>query len=433
MAILNRIRAALTPNLTIEDLEGEDVFTPLKDFGENIGARFGIESPRARRRREELQAERELELGVIDGKIAEELQGLQAMDPNNDEHAAVVSSMVDRAAIVSTMLDSPFEEMRDAGVAELSTLLEDIHSAGLNVEQQRVRDAELEAAGLTEEWAMMNTVADDLHRESTGFLEQRAAFGRILASASNPDAAGDLALIFNYMKLLDPGSTVREGEFATAQNAAGVEDRVRAFYNNIMTGERLLPETRTEFVNRSRTLYSDARASQVERNTRYLGRARSGGVRESLLADLALPIEVTEAEYMPAAVKRRQDSGEVESVSELPSGTERVDTGIVANTVSTIWNGAKAIAGDTARKIAGIELHRDPNGYLYEVESGGRAKRVGRDSRMIDPDTGEELELVDRGEGRYEWRRVGESGEPVTPRPQYRNMGNARPQRLPTN
>ena len=37
-----------------------------------------------------------------------------------------------------------------------------------------------------------------------------------------PDAAGDMALIFSYMKMLDPNSTVREGEYATAQDAGSI-------------------------------------------------------------------------------------------------------------------------------------------------------------------------------------------------------------------
>ena len=71
------------------------------------------------------------------------------------------------------------------------------------------------------------------------FQLQRDAFGRIQASASDPSPAGDLALIFNFMKVLDPGSTVREGEFATAQNSAGVPERIRNTANRVLRGERL--------------------------------------------------------------------------------------------------------------------------------------------------------------------------------------------------
>lgn len=87
------------------------------------------------------------------------------------------------------------------------------------------------------------------------FVQVRDAYGRIRASAKDPSAAGDLALIFNYMKVLDPGSTVREGEFATAQNSAGIPGRLRAQYNSVVNGERLAPEQRGDFVNRAGSLY----------------------------------------------------------------------------------------------------------------------------------------------------------------------------------
>lgn len=88
------------------------------------------------------------------------------------------------------------------------------------------------------------------------YVKIRDAWGRIQASASDPSAAGDLALVFNYMKVLDPGSTVREGEFATAQNAAGVPTRVLNVYNKIQSGEILAPEQRNDFVGRAEKLYN---------------------------------------------------------------------------------------------------------------------------------------------------------------------------------
>lgn len=96
---------------------------------------------------------------------------------------------------------------------------------------------------------------DDFTKLSKTFLDVRDAYGRIKESAKEPSAAGDLALVFNYMKMLDPGSTVREGEFATAQNSAGIPDRVRAMYNKSVSGERLADNTRSDFVKRSHMLY----------------------------------------------------------------------------------------------------------------------------------------------------------------------------------
>jgi len=95
----------------------------------------------------------------------------------------------------------------------------------------------------------------EITKASTEFKKIESAFGRIEASSAAPSAAGDLALIFNFMKMLDPGSVVREGEFATAQNAAGVPDRVVNTYNRLLSGERLAPKQRDDFVGQAKRIF----------------------------------------------------------------------------------------------------------------------------------------------------------------------------------
>lgn len=89
--------------------------------------------------------------------------------------------------------------------------------------------------------------------------ETKSAYGRVLASSD--DAVGDLSLIFGYMKMLDPASVVREGEFATAQNAAGVPERIQNVYNRIIGGERLSADQRRSFKAQAGKLY-DVSAKQ---------------------------------------------------------------------------------------------------------------------------------------------------------------------------
>jgi len=84
--------------------------------------------------------------------------------------------------------------------------------------------------------------------------EVRQSYQRVLSSKE--DAAGDLALIFGYMKMLDPGSVVRETEFANAQNAAGVPDMIRNMYNRILSGERLNPNQREQFKGQAGSIYN---------------------------------------------------------------------------------------------------------------------------------------------------------------------------------
>jgi hypothetical protein len=104
-----------------------------------------------------------------------------------------------------------------------------------------------------------------LRREFNGRDEVRefntveAAYNTVQAAARNPSAAGDLSLIFGYMKILDPGSVVREQEFANAQNAGGVPDRVWNLYNRVLSGERLSDRQRRDFVSQAGGLYQTRR------------------------------------------------------------------------------------------------------------------------------------------------------------------------------
>jgi len=95
--------------------------------------------------------------------------------------------------------------------------------------------------------------------------EVATAYEKVTSAAKTPTAAGDLSLIFGYMKMLDPGSVVREGEFATAQNATGVPDRVKNMYNNIISGQRLNPAQREDFSKQANSVYS----AQLEQQKRW--------------------------------------------------------------------------------------------------------------------------------------------------------------------
>ncbi len=118
-------------------------------------------------------------------------------------------------------------------------------------------------------------------KATKGFASVNDAFGRIRASVTSPSPAGDLALIFNYMKMLDPGSTVREGEFATAEQAGSVPMRVVSMYNRLVSGERLSEPQRKDFFNRAGMLYKQAKGLYDRRAGEYTRIANSIGVDPS--------------------------------------------------------------------------------------------------------------------------------------------------------
>jgi hypothetical protein len=113
----------------------------------------------------------------------------------------------------------------------------------------------------------------DLRTEFTAqmkpYVELAQAFRKVEAAALNPSAAGDISLVYGYMKILDPGSTVMQGEQATAQNAGGVPDRIRATYNKALTGESLADNVRVDFYSQARNLIESQRQMAADVGDRY--------------------------------------------------------------------------------------------------------------------------------------------------------------------
>ena len=79
--------------------------------------------------------------------------------------------------------------------------------------------------------------------------ELGTTFSNIKSSASAKTGPGDIALITGFMKMLDPGSVVRETEFATARDTAGLYTRLENSLKKAESGQFLQPNQREEFVN----------------------------------------------------------------------------------------------------------------------------------------------------------------------------------------
>lgn len=107
-----------------------------------------------------------------------------------------------------------------------------------------------------------NDLFAKFEQASQSFVTIRDAYARMQSLQGDPSPAGDLGIIFGYMKLLDPPSTIREGEQATAQNASAVPDRIRNSYNKLLMGEKLTPNQRKDFFTRSTALFKSSEAQQ---------------------------------------------------------------------------------------------------------------------------------------------------------------------------
>jgi hypothetical protein len=98
--------------------------------------------------------------------------------------------------------------------------------------------------------------AKDWKNVDQNFKEIDSQFKRMETVANRKDAAGDLALIISFTKMLDPGSVAREGEVKLTQSAASLVDQALIWTDRIQKGNTLLPDSlRAAYLDAARDMY----------------------------------------------------------------------------------------------------------------------------------------------------------------------------------
>ena len=197
------------------------------------------------------EQDRSLKRAKATAKFLEANSDLLGVDPQQlaelgaDEFNAAAEMLLQTAPLRQKQREIDRQIVSDGIQAERDEKLFQLNKQKKELD---IEESQLKINSLKEE--AQNPTSDikpmDLRKEFNGlgeikdFRKVDAAYNKVKnATDAKPSPAGDLAIIFNYMKILDPGSVVREGEFATAQNAASVPDQIRNLYNRVVNGERL--------------------------------------------------------------------------------------------------------------------------------------------------------------------------------------------------
>ena len=117
--------------------------------------------------------------------------------------------------------------------------------------------------------------------EVKAFNEMKTSFGQITAGLNAKSAAGDLTAATKFMKLLDPGSVVRESELYLAMDATGVLDKATNYYARLARGEKLTPSQREDFRNIANQLFKAAENTKLNYDKQYEEIARSNNLDPS--------------------------------------------------------------------------------------------------------------------------------------------------------
>ncbi len=108
--------------------------------------------------------------------------------------------------------------------------------------------------------------------------EMQSAYSQIQQSLKQANPIGDVAAATKIMKLLDPGSVVRESELGISMAATGMLDRVTNYAGNIINGTKLTPKQRIEFQSLADALYGESVSQYNNKRKEYQGIAERNGL-----------------------------------------------------------------------------------------------------------------------------------------------------------
>lgn len=132
-----------------------------------------------------------------------------------------------------------------------------------NASAEKIAGMRVEATGNKADFSQEKALRDQYLKQVKTFPELKDQIARVNEAARDASGQSDVALLFNFMKMLDPSSVVRESEYATAANTGSLLERAGAAFNRVQNGQRLTASQRAEFVAVANRLH-DAVAPRYE-------------------------------------------------------------------------------------------------------------------------------------------------------------------------
>lgn len=161
------------------------------------------------------------------------------------------------------------------------------------------------------------SMAKDFRSESKNFRESMLNLDKITANATTkrPTGATDIAMIFNFMKALDPGSVVRGEEYESAAGAGSLLDSLGQSYNRLLAGEdeKLPDQVRKDFYQTALETFEPYVASQLRTEDLISEQAKALGMNPKNIIPKSLA-PVIGSEEFPHLVYTKDE------IMSLPAG-----------------------------------------------------------------------------------------------------------------
>jgi hypothetical protein len=184
------------------------------------------------------QAKNAPEKAAADALLAKAQAAKAEVDAKYAERIAVDKIIADAASLGLTK-------------AQTNEVLAKTSKLGVETKQAVLQLKALQATGGVDpdkKFTQEEKIRKEHQTRTKVYGELQGTFGNIKSSADTGNGPGDIALITSFMKMLDPGSVVRETEFATARDTAGLFTQLENRLQKAKDGQLLNPAQRKEYV-----------------------------------------------------------------------------------------------------------------------------------------------------------------------------------------
>ena len=110
------------------------------------------------------------------------------------------------------------------------------------------------------------------------YEDMKVSYGQVSSAIKSGTPIGDTAAATKIMKLLDPGSVVRETELGMAMAATGKMDLLKNYFENYMKGTKLTTSQRAEFQSLADELFNAAASAYNSKRSEYENLGREFGL-----------------------------------------------------------------------------------------------------------------------------------------------------------
>lgn len=123
------------------------------------------------------------------------------------------------------------------------------------------------------------------------YQDMQTAYKQVQGAIKQGTPIADTAAATKIMKLLDPGSTVRESELGLAMAATGKLDRMKNYFQMQMSGNKLNPQQRKDFGELADEFYDAAGLTYNAKRSEYEGIGKRYGLNTSGLGPAHKPVK----------------------------------------------------------------------------------------------------------------------------------------------